>query len=478
MIRVSLAFIRAFPTCIVLSLALLSMTPNTVQAQTSSPVASRIDALSQQIVRQEIELDRLVTSTHLKNDITTIEKRRRQFLWAVINSTATEAGLIDATALFFTHTRHVNKLVRESTPEGTRTIEKGFPNHVSPSAIAGTLYPQIIGQEINFGGDLFELTYNVIARSKLKKQQLDPKRALKRAKELTHELDATMEERQKLTAEASQHKEVYQAEGVVLKDIEMALLAEFARQYVNARREYAWQNALDTTDLTRNAVGAVGNQISVHAAYIHDNRLNGAGNILALLSAIGITTRPYIAWAIAHTDSHIAHRTIARELPSSTDGGTPAEKLKMDENHLQDLLRAQAEEPSPRFSALNVEGTLLASPVEELDSRERKAKSKRVFDDMARSAIYGPTKAANSIIGVVVGYSRTADVTQHNRLSAAGNLTYTCGQGFNFCELWRERILDERHHHELYAEGKTGPQMLTARLKTLDDLSARLVQPH
>jgi hypothetical protein len=55
-------------------------------------------------------------------------------------------------------------------------------------------------------------------------------------------------------------------------------------------------------------------------------------------------------------------------------------------------------------------------------------------------------------------------------LSAAGNLTYTVGQGLNLLELCRERLADERQERRLKNEGLTTKQVLNTRLPALDDL--------
>jgi hypothetical protein len=258
----------------------------------------------------------------------------------------------------------------------------------------------------------------------------------------------------------------------------MALLAEFARHYVRSRGEFVWQNTLDGVDLSRNAVGAAGNQISVHAAYTRNAPLNGVGNILSLLAAVGITTRPYIAWAVRHADMHLARNALTRELPECTtvEETTILAKLEMDERHLRDVVGARLNEqaPTPRFSVLTVEGSILTSQEQSLDKFEGDGKAGREFDDMVRSTAYGPTKLANTILGITTGYHKPVDTVWNNRRNGAGNLTYTCGQGYNFLELWRERIQDERHHTRLKAEGKLPEQVLSTRLLTLDQLTKRI----
>jgi hypothetical protein len=448
-------------------------------AQTSAAYTPSVEALSDQIVRKELELDQLVTTMHLKNRLTTIDKRRRQWLWAMLNSMPTEAGLIDATAAYNSHTRHVDRRITVRDRDGSlRVVNVGRPNPLSGDTVAGILYPQIIGQEVNAAGNFYELTHNVIWRERRIHEQIDPKRSLIRVKALAHDLDSLLFQRQKLLAETAEPREIFDAEGTVLDDLRIALLAEFARHYVRSRGEFAWQNTLDGVDLARNAVGAAGNQISVHAAYTRDAPLNGVGNILSLLAAIGITTRPYIGWTVRHADMHLARNALIRELPECTtvEEPTALAKLEMDEQHLRDVVGARVDEQKPtrRFGVLTVEGSILTSQEQALDKFEGDGKAGRERDDMVRSTAYGPTKMANTILGVITGYRKPVDSVWNNRRNGAGNLTYTCGQGYNFLELWRERIEDERHHVRLKAEGKLPEQVLSTRLYTLDQLTRRI----
>jgi len=184
---------------------------------------NNIDNISQQIIDKEVELDKLITNTHLKNEIITINKIRRQFLGAMINSVGTEAGLIDATQLFFSHTRFKN-------------------DKVSGGANAGQLYPQIIGQEINAASNLFELTNNVLYRLKAAKNHLDPKHSLQHVKQLINSIDAGLSRRSVLVNNLSEQNEMWaslSAEGKVLQDLRNALLSEYQRIYIRTRKEFA-----------------------------------------------------------------------------------------------------------------------------------------------------------------------------------------------------------------------------------------------
>jgi hypothetical protein len=229
---------------------------------------------------------------------------------------------------------------------------------------------------------------------------------------------------------------------------------------------------MDTIDLTRNTVGAIGNQMSLHATYIHNNGWNGTGNLLSLLSAIGITTRPWISLAGSQWDAQHAFAHVTRELPPvNPELARSPEIVQRDEDQLKRLLSPNSEMQA-RSESLSVEGHLLDQQTALAEMEQQSFHSGRA-EALLRHSMYGPTKMANSTIAVIADYSNIKDRTKTNRWQAAGNLTYTCGQGLNLIEMIRNRVTDEARSYRLQEEGQTHKQLLNSRLEALDDLIAK-----
>ncbi len=436
-------------------------------SQAEAFASAQADALSTEVIRIEIEFHHLITEMRLKNSIGTIAKRRRQFLWSIGNSMPTEAGLIDAMQLFFSHSDYLNEFYRNKQDE---LQIRGVPNRVSGNANAGQLYPQIIGQEINGAGDAFELTKIQLMRARCIRNNIDPKRALLRAKKLLSRMDNALQARCACVNRLDAGLAEYQAEGAVLLDLRTMLLKHFRNAYIDARKEYAWQNSLDSIGVARNAIGALGNQISVRAGYSGNSRLNGVGNLLSELAAIGITIRPWVSLEISKFDGYLARKQFERMLSHDPMGMT----VDTDLVRLRRLLQQnKSTVMGNRLDSIDVEAQLITADLQDFEQQQSLDKG-RARMELLRNTAYGPTKMSNGLLGIIVGYNTHLNATEKNRLSAAGNLTYVVGQGANLMEMWRERVVDELEEHKLEKQGKTREQILSSRLATLEALSRKL----
>jgi hypothetical protein len=101
-------------------------------------------------------------------------------------------------------------------------------------------------------------------------------------------------------------------------------------------------------------------------------------------------------------------------------------------------------------------------------------KAKQTAIRRYRETIYGPTKMAQSIIGLVVNFRRGSNSTSDNRLTADANLTYTSGQGLDITELTRERFADESELKRLQAAGMLPQQRLDDGLLKLEAAQTQL----
>jgi hypothetical protein len=347
-------------------------------------------------------------------------------------------------------------------------VVKGVQNKVPPDANAGQLYPQIIGQEINAFGNMFELSANAMFRRKSRRQALDPKTALQHAKSLVSEIDVLLARRAARIGEPTSPDIGFNQETKILLAVRSALVREFVSQYARARRELVWENALELLDLTRNIIGATGNQTSVEAGYVHNKRLNGVGNMLSLISAAQITFRPYIAFAAARYTERKALERASRELPGVDESSRiSAQQLKEAIESLKSARPGTAQSDTQLPAVLSVEANLLASQ-EQLNQDEEKSWKSRAYLQMVRHSILGPTKIANEVLGTIVGFRNGNDSTKDNRLQATGALTYTIGQGANFLELWRSEIHDELENQKLKKSGCSPEQLLDDRIKTIE----------
>ena len=400
-----------------------------------------IDKLSQQIIDDEIEMDKLITKTHLENRISDASDLRRQCLWPALNAAATESGLIDATQLFFSHSRYRRQVQLNGTV-------KKISRPVSGGANAAQLYPQIIGQEVCAGGDAFEIGVDLFHRMKAIKHNLDPENSLRRIKQIIIRIDEHLDRFSTLAKNfENEDQRLLYAEYKVLQDVRDALLSEYARVYVQARKDFAWQNSMNTLDLMRNVIGAIGNQINVQAGYTGNNHLNGLGCILSEVAAAGITTQPVFSLMSAKTNEILARRKVKRFLPT-------ANKEWRSSVH-SDLVALKNTASAPTFASRDIQLDKEIFETQLMDSQQALAEREGLFFDQTlkwqiyRNCLYGPTKITVETIGIINGYDSHLNATRKNQLSAAGNLTYTIGQGYNLIQLGKRFAeLEKKYNRE------------------------------
>ena len=144
----------------------------------------------------------------------------------------------------------------------------------------------------------------------------------------------------------------------------------------------------------------------------------------------------------------------------------------MDHGPLDEVEKALTELKRLRNTSMDIEKYQLylsfLQEQSELSDAERRA------DDHAavrryRESLYGPTKLAQSILGLNIGFRKLHNETSDNRLAAIGNTVYTAGQAGNLSELIRERIVDEMDHRNKSRQGRLPEQILQRQAQILGD---------
>jgi hypothetical protein len=427
----------------------------------NSQIWVQIESLSNQIVKDEIELHRLVIEFSGKNRVENIAKKRRQYLWDGGNSAATEAGLLDAVHVFFAHAKYRTGLVAFQKPSMPPVFLLGrVSKEVPGSQNAGQFYPQIIGQEFNAGGNLYELCSNVGFRLHRRHQSITPSQAIIKARDLLGKIDQNILERQALLNSAGVfsidyiHTSEYASETEALHIVRNSLLNEFSAAYVLRLREFFAMNTVEVVDLIRNTVGAIGNQMSVRAGYTGNHHLNGLGNVLEVISAMTITIKPFFLRKVMDLEEKRARKELSKTLGDVDSFSGDLRRLQgYQNNHFENAAFAR------RHNAIDREIQILSmSRLEEDASLSRQ--ERRLRTETGRDVFTGPTKAVSSTLSVIGQYdSHTIkNATQRSQLAAAGNTTYSVGQAYNFEVLTRAYLTDEARYqrrkrlHETPAE--------------------------
>ncbi len=428
------------------------------------------DSIAREIFSVELEMQKINAQLHLEAADPSFKRARRTWLWDTANAISTEGGLISATALFWQHSRDKMTNQRSVTTENgrpvIRTKKVHQPNHVSGTTVAGTLYPQIVGQAIGGSGALFELTCDVRRSIRLHKMRLDDKSVLSRMRDLNARAERLL----------GQYEYTYsrsQQEMQLLVDFKHKILVEFIRLEGQAGNVSAGQYIEDFVSLIRNTVGLVGNSINASAVINNNRTLNGNATILNLVAASLVTTRPLMSNLGAKISKHGNRRRAKKFLPESLEN--QANNIEKDFNELASS--SQASNPLAQTRIDLYRKQMEKFQEEESLAQFQESQSKQLASRRYRESIYGPTKMSQSILGLVQNFEHGNNATRQNRYAAAGNTTYTAGQIFNILELTRERIADERAHDMAKHLHMLPAEQIQRQLDTIDQLQKELVIP-
>lgn len=402
--------------------------------------------LARNILKDELQLLRLTEDIHLGAANPSFPRARRVWLWDICNAISTEAGLIAATALFYEHS--TPKIVKEPVlidRDGTRqviVIEKKVPNTIPPGRVVNTIVPQIVGQSIGAGGALLELSADFNRVLKIRRQRLNGALAREKVTAILRRIDERQSQLDHIAGNTNDH--ALRAESNILRTIRDFAVSEFARVEAAGSSISISRFIEDSVSLSRNVVGIVGNSINVAGLLEDDKRLNGQGNILNLISASMITTRPFVSNLGAMLGKK-HNEKLAKEMFGHVD----------EEPHAQfdaelDQLKSEKADDASALARIAIYERLQAELQDEANlAQTEKRNAKQLAVRRYRESIYGPTKMAQAIITTKVNFRHESNATKDNDLSAAANLTYTSGQVFNIAELLRERIVDETKHKKL-----------------------------
>jgi hypothetical protein len=435
--------------------------------------ALQIESLSDQILRDEIELHRLTIDFGVKNIVENMAKKRRQYVWDGGNSAATEAGLIDADHVFFGHSKYRTGIVAYKTPP--HFVLGRVSKEVPGSQNAGQFYPQIIGQEFNAAGNFYELVSNVGLRLHRHHQQLTPSQALTRARKLIGQIDMNIDSRKALLDASSglASSSDYRSESDALQVLRNSLVKEFGSTYVLRLREFFGLNTVEIVDLFRNTIGAIGNQFSVKAGYTGNHHLNGLGNVLADISAVTITIKPFVLRKVLAFEEKRAKKELSRTLGDVDD-------FSGDLNRLQQYRNIHFEKNSfaRRQRAIDSEIQILTKSRDDEHKNESR-QHKVVRTETGRDLFTGPSKMVSSTMSVVAQYDShiNKNATERNRIAAAGNTTYTVGQAYNFKVLTQWYLAEEARNRQLKRLHDTPVERRLRHDQELSELQRSLTAP-
>ena len=437
-----------------------------------------IEVVATNLLKKEIELQQLNEQLHLEAATIDFKRLRRTWLWDFGNAIPTEAGLIGATALYYSRAHDkLQRSIQTKTVSGRILYSlqtKKVENYAPAADRANTITPQIAGQVIGGSGSLYELSADWRKSRKLKAHRLDRKAITSRVLALEKEIDKQQLGLDKLLPDnpGDPDLSVYKAEAQVLRNMTQRSIARFISLEARASGIALGQIIEDTVSLTRNTVGTIGNAINVAATFDGDKRFNGNGDILNVIAASMLTTRPFMSNIGAYLSKRSNKAQESRDFPLLDQSA----KLRLQSDFDQLQLAGQISPLTPPMAsrlALYEDERKTCAEEDSLSSYEQE-KSKQIKIRRFRESLYGPTKMAQSIMGCVINFRNLDNANSDYRLNAAANATYSSGQMFNISELVRERIGDEKEHSALSKLHMLPEQRIEKNIHRLEEMHAKL----
>jgi len=245
---------------------------------------------------------------------------------------------------------------------------------------------------------------------------------------------------------------------------------EFGSAYVLRLREFFGLNTVEIVDLFRNTVGAIGNQLSVRAGYTGNHHLNGLGNVLADISAMTITIKPFVLKKVLAFEEKRARRELSEKLGDVDAFSSDLSRLQHYRNgHFEKTAFAR------RQNAIDREIQMLTMSRDD-EHKSQARQDKTVRTETGRDVFTGPTKVVSSTLSVVAQYDShiNKNATQRNRLAAAGNTTYSVGQAYNFEVLTRWYLTEEGRYRRLKRLHDTPAEQTLERGRQLTEIERSL----
>jgi len=419
-----------------------------------------LDAITEQILRKELELQRLSTQFRAETTLTSQWRQRRVFLYGETNASCSEAGILTALPVRYA-------LSTQKTPTTNRQRGK----------LRGSTCTQLSGQLIGMAGDVFELGLNFKHYVAIKGKGFNPAAYRRHVQELHTELDKLITERNGALAHAIDfgptELKVAQAEGQLLHDMRDLSLIEFSKFHSATRRFWVFQNTAFLVDFAKNSTGATANIIGLVANHLHRPRLNGTGGVFQTISGVIVLLTPVVGRVTGNISGLAAQKVTSKELTHI--GAHNAETFSL---HRQQFTRLVADNISETGYVLNArrrqglyaqEETLLLSTRQFLKAQRERA-SGTMRENIIFAAAVGPPRVANGVLGILGGWEYSNNRNTRDKLLAAGSTGYLAGTSFNLLETTRVEVSAEIQNRELEKAQLLPRQQFAQRLHRLYDM--------
>lgn len=349
--------------------------------------SSKIEDVSNDILKKELELLKLSTKTRLASTDKNKVKPWRTFLYNLGGSGVATAGLISISS------------------ERWRTWKNPATAH-RDVLLAGPIL-LLTSHSIIAGGIVLEATLDAINDRKLKKKGLDAKSTKQKALALCSEIDQKLDQRNKLVASVdinaigtSVDKQVLDAETRVLADLRNAAMSEYSQTFVRAKRRIAARNISYINGFSAATTGGyLGSLCGILAVANRKPRTVGPGGIGFIISGANIMTGPILA----KMAGNYAAKRGQKEMKKET-GEIPKANITQSLSQLKQLNTVGRQDLATRLSIYETARDLIDKQIQ-ANAAEKKKANKEFWERLLFNSAIGGTKIAWGIQLANAGFS-------------------------------------------------------------------------
>ena len=486
------------------------MQAQAVQQQSSS---DRIEELTRQILKEELELQKVNTQFRLETALTSRWRQRRVFLYGETNATCSEISLIEqvSSRLQLLRSRraargHPNEPVEtDDEPDSNNTSQvsssttgstttssnnaSSSSNSTAPPKTGGRVHgrlqaateTQMIGQSVSACGDVFELGLNFLHYQQIKKRGFSPALYRQRVHAIALRLDSLLNERDRALAnEIDATPATVQLQGQeskMLKDLRDLSMIDYREYHAATKRFWALQNTAFMLDFSRNCVGITGNLISLTGSHYRHPRYAGTGGLCTAITGSLVMLQPIVGRVSGNISGTAARKLVSKELTNINTKSSAvfaADRKKLaaicQQGGASETACAGIIGRLPLYS----EQQRLMDDMNSYFASERRRAHNTLIENIAFASAVGPPRAASGVTGIVGGWRYYQDTDAKERLYLAGNIAYLAGTSVNVVETARVQASEELRQYKLGKKHMRTGTRLKARVAALEKLQTSL----
>jgi hypothetical protein len=422
----------------------------------------KLNELSNQIIKEEIALERLNVRFEIQSVSGNRWKGWRYFAFQEPDAALLEAGLITGIA--------------------ERDFQIHHSVHSQAVVLEHSLIPQMIGQFIGPVGDLDELAVNALHAWKAHRVGLGSTTVKQTSIRLKEHIKDLLEQRSIILRQSSisqSDKELFEAEGNLLADIADVVWRQTSRTQRTQYQLGATQNAFYLLDSAKNLTGALGNLVGLVSLHQVRPRLNVQANELTTISGSFIMVNPQLSRLMGRMSARFQSRRLA---PNDRGAAEQAiAKLNQDLRIFKKLSQSSGNEsetvsnPVNRMATVDKQIGRFSVRLQKDERSDQKAFT-AALGRTAVGALSGSSKVASGITGIIAAGRYTDQPKKGAPLLLGGTISYAAGTDIILFDNLRLEILREIRYQRDKAAGTLPRKLLEEQLTKLDSLDQTLMQ--